>query len=162
MSKPLVVSAGLLLLLAGCASPDTDSVSAPPISSGPSATLSPVSTPTPVRVPSVCPSTMPEPSGVGPAGAFVPPNPTDALVCRYNRASKLVSGRVLPHTLAVGLATDLNHAKPANPAIRCPAPTTWTIWIFRAPTPVTVKAGWCNQVIGPTRAITLPHTDSMR
>ena len=156
--------AAFCLLLAGC-STATPSASAPSASSPSASSGTPSLTPRTSVSPPVtagCPKTMPEPSGTGPAGEFVPPNPTDALVCRYDRASKLETARTLPHTLAVGLAADLNNAKPADPGIRCAAPTTWTIWIFRGPTPATVKAGWCNHVIGESRTVTLPHTTSLR
>lgn len=169
MTRPLSVLLFIscCLVLGGCGSTDAGSgpssaSSASSVSaSSPSPGLSASPVPTEVRV-SACPATMPEPAGTGPAGAFVPPNPDDVLVCRYNRASKLVSAKVLPATLARGLATDLNTAKAADPAIRCPAPTSWLIWIFRGTTQATVKAGWCNHVIGESRAVTLPHTTSMR
>lgn len=169
MLKRLLIVA--CLLLGGCsflradpATPSTSPSSATPslaASDAPTLSVSPSAT-EPQPALASCPPILPEPSGSGPSGAFVPPDPTDVLVCRYNRASKLLTSRVLPHTPAVGLATDLNHAKPANQAIRCPAPATWTVWIFRGSTQAIVKAGWCNHVISATRTITLPHTQSLR
>ncbi|TCO44926.1 heat shock protein HslJ [Kribbella antiqua] len=115
----------------------------------------------PTGTPSIiteCPrEVVPEAFGAGPDGAFVPPNPTDVLVCRYEFPDlRLTERRVIPRTEAVKLAAELNRAEGPPRGYKCPAPALWEAWVFRGASQVVVKAGWCNVVVGQTRNVKTP------
>jgi hypothetical protein len=151
-----VASAALCLIVGACRDADLAGPgSTPPPSREASST--PTGTPPPIAD---CPREVPEPSGAGPGGAFVPSDPSDVLMCRYEweRAAtwNLTVSRVLPHSEAIRLAAELNRAEGPEPGFKCPATTVWEAWVFRGESQVVVKAGWCNLVVGHDRTIKRP------
>jgi hypothetical protein len=102
-------------MLAACENADTiPSISTPPPTGGstvPSTEVSSSPSSTPSTI-SDCPGEVPEPSGTGPGGAFVPSDPSDVLVCRYEHPTwKLTVRRVLPRSEAIGSAAEPNRAE---------------------------------------------------
>lgn len=155
-----VAFTALCLLLGGCGNTDEISSSPTPTTADgatvPPAQMSPSSTATPSFI-SDCPREMPKPSGTDPAGAFVPSDPVDVLVCRYEHPTwKLTGRRVLPRSEATRLAAELNRAEEPERGFHCPSTLVWEAWVFRGASQVVVKAGWCNLVVGQGRAVKAP------
>lgn len=154
----IVAPTALYLLLGACGSTDAISSSPTPTTAGsataPPTVISPSATPSPIPD---CPREIPKPAGTGPVGAFVPSDPSEVLVCRYEHPTwKLTARRVIPRSETTRLAAELNRAEEPERGFHCPATSVWEAWVFRGIPQAVVNAGWCNLVVGKGRAVKAP------